>query len=336
MLETDEPDDPALLLNLKDGNGRWFMEDEQMDGDLGSADRTSPLPTIDDDGYDDDDNAFIQKSKRARQQYPWLMIMQETCHSDRQILSGKDLTGAKKKYKRMLCVYCAEYNPTTPWAHLKARKDEKESFYDHEKSTHHQKALAAKNEPQSLPPLQPFASTQPITSSFPVPLLSTVPVISRETQTAFMGVPEMADGMADAPVAVSEFSVLVSSTDIQPTDHQPIATERGQIYDDQTINAAYRPRVKVVPDWLLVQGDLTYSDGQLQSGQDLSKTKKKYRLLMCSYCAAYNIQSAWASMRLRKFETGIMAEHERSAPHRRARKSYKANQGQPSFGIPMS
>lgn len=41
----------------------------------------------------------------------------------------------------MKCTYCAEFNASAPWATLKSRKFEADNFVDHERSTHHIKAM---------------------------------------------------------------------------------------------------------------------------------------------------------------------------------------------------
>lgn len=97
---------------------------------------------------------------RARQRYPWLLIYGNPCHSDRQMsaslissMSGNPTPimtsgnhSSKRKYRRMYCHDCAIYNPLTPWASMKARKFETETLTDHEKSVHHLKALANKEQ----------------------------------------------------------------------------------------------------------------------------------------------------------------------------------------------
>jgi len=73
-----------------------------------------------------------------------------------------------------------------------------------------------------------------------------------------------------------------------------------------------------LPPWLQAQGEKTHSDVQLASGADLSKVKKKYRSSLCLYCAKIYPQSAWASLKSRKFEHEIFRKHEKSNSHQKA------------------
>ncbi|RYG96929.1 hypothetical protein EON65_53645, partial [archaeon] len=124
-----------------------------------------------------------EKSKRSLDDYAWLVVIAEACHSDSQIASGMDLTNVKKKYKRMFCLVCAEHNPSSSWAHMKARKFEKDGLDEHEKSIHHKRALAAQSSSSSLShqvhttPLIPSLTTNQniivpsIQTTFPEPLI---------------------------------------------------------------------------------------------------------------------------------------------------------------------
>lgn len=79
-----------------------------------------------------------------------------------------------------------------------------------------------------------------------------------------------------------------------------------------------RQKTKFTPEWLEAEGPLRYSNQQLASGKDLSKEKRKYKLLRCKLCAKYLPDSQWASMRPRKHEIQVFVEHERSCNHRKA------------------
>eukprot|EP01033_Poteriospumella_lacustris_P008284 gene8284-5975_t len=134
--------------------------------------------------------------KRAKEKYFWLEVVGDACHSDRQQQAqaqaadgvasdarrpsatasvdndqdsdagdAGDAAGAnpaaanaavKRKYRRMRCLVCARFNPLTPWATLKARKFEHDSFRDHEGSIHHQRAIDEKRMREANP-LFPFA-----------------------------------------------------------------------------------------------------------------------------------------------------------------------------------
>lgn len=141
-------------------------------------------------------SSFDSKAvKRAKEKYFWLEVVGDACHSDRQqqqqsqaadgvALDARrpsptapddndqdsdagDAAGAnpaapnaavKRKYRRMRCLVCARYNPLTPWATLKARKFEHDSFRDHEGSIHHQRAIDEKKLREANP-LFPFAQS---------------------------------------------------------------------------------------------------------------------------------------------------------------------------------
>lgn len=80
----------------------------------------------------------------------WLKVEGKLCHSDRQLDSGQDLSGLKKKYKRIMCVYCQDFNPTSPWATMKTRKYESAVLNEHERSHHHRKAMNARDLSQGI------------------------------------------------------------------------------------------------------------------------------------------------------------------------------------------
>lgn len=78
-----------------------------------------------------------------------------------------------------------------------------------------------------------------------------------------------------------------------------------------------RPRIEC-PDWLVMNSVNYHSEKQLSSGVDLTNTKKRYKLMYCTYCRVYNPRSAWATEKLRKIERETLNEHERSINHIRA------------------
>lgn len=90
-----------------------------------------------------------------------------------------------------------------------------------------------------------------------------------------------------------------------------------------------RPKGRYSPPWLKIQGKFCFSSRQVSSGKDLSRTKKKCRLVMCSYCHEFFPETPWASMKARKFETAVFIEHERSLNHKKA-EELKFAQGQGS------
>eukprot|EP00599_Poterioochromonas_sp_BG-1_P009062 CAMPEP_0173140644 /NCGR_PEP_ID=MMETSP1105-20130129/5019_1 /TAXON_ID=2985 /ORGANISM="Ochromonas sp., Strain BG-1" /LENGTH=277 /DNA_ID=CAMNT_0014053691 /DNA_START=235 /DNA_END=1065 /DNA_ORIENTATION=- len=93
-----------------------------------------------------------------------------------------------------------------------------------------------------------------------------------------------------------------------------------------------RPKGRYSPIWLHVQGKFCYSDRQVITGKDLSKTKKKYRLVLCTYCAEFLPNTPWASLKPRKFETAVFIEHERSLNHKKAEELKKHKEQQEKGG----
>jgi DNA-directed RNA polymerase subunit RPC12/RpoP len=89
--------------------------------------------------------------KKFRKDFEWVYVTGTPCHSSKQVQSGRDLSHLKKKYKNMKCMYCSEFNSSTPWARMKPRKFETDSLMDHEKSSHHQKAVDCRNRSMGLP-----------------------------------------------------------------------------------------------------------------------------------------------------------------------------------------
>jgi hypothetical protein len=82
--------------------------------------------------------------------------------------------------------------------------------------------------------------------------------------------------------------------------------------------AANPPHQSFIPDWLTSQGKFCFSDKQISSGKDLTGMKKKYKLVMCTYCAEFLPDTPWATMRPRKYETAVFLEHDRSTHHKKA------------------
>ena len=73
-----------------------------------------------------------------------------------------------------------------------------------------------------------------------------------------------------------------------------------------------------LPPWLQSHGEKRHSEKQLNSNDDLTARKKKYRLSLCIYCSKVYPQSPWASLKSRKFEHEIFRKHEKSSLHQRA------------------
>jgi len=89
----------------------------------------------------------------------------------------------------------------------------------------------------------------------------------------------------------------------------------------------------VLPVWLSATGDKQHSEKQLQSGVDLSRTKKKYRMSLCIYCAKFCPSSPWATMKSRKYEHEIFKKHEKSFSHVSAAQMYTTT---PAIGTEVS
>jgi hypothetical protein len=75
----------------------------------------------------------------------WLMCSGDMCHSDTQVASGRELSTLRKRYRKMLCKECAQFNPASPWATLKARLYEPDTLTEHAKSHSHTKAVIQKD-----------------------------------------------------------------------------------------------------------------------------------------------------------------------------------------------
>jgi len=72
------------------------------------------------------------------------------------------------------------------------------------------------------------------------------------------------------------------------------------------------------PDWLYFEGQLCFSDKQAAAAELPAGTKKKYRRVQCLYCLEYLPESPWSQLKPRKFESAVLADHERSGYHQKA------------------
>lgn len=288
-------------------------------------------------------------ARRMKIDYPWLVVIGDACHSEKQASSGSDLAAIKKKYKKMYCSYCAEFNSSTPWAQLKPRKFEKESFVEHEKSAHHAKAVASREASymkpdDSVAELKIHGNAQmhgnPAGRMLEAPsILSTQAALGTELHPQnqftwnldnFTGISMsqlhqiplhhhvlQPDQPSPPPLHASSSSPNLSGNEKDDEPQQFFS----DVYNALGLSAdssGSRKRMSLAPDWAQLDGKLRFSEKQIQSGKDLSKVKKKYKMLMCNICAEFLPGSAWATMRPRKFETGVFQEHERSINHRKA------------------
>lgn len=136
---------------------------DNTDQEVHETARNDKLPLIPindrDEGAEDSPNSFIDHGQQSAipvipnsiqhlppgncsAEFKWAMIVSKKCYSDKQMLSGQDLKGQKKRYKSMYCLWCAYYNPDAPWAIARARKMERDTFLLHEKSARHIRAAA--------------------------------------------------------------------------------------------------------------------------------------------------------------------------------------------------
>jgi hypothetical protein len=46
--------------------------------------------------------------------------------------------------------------------------------------------------------------------------------------------------------------------------------------------------------------------------------KKKYRQVQCTYCTEFVPQSPWSVLQARRFESAVLADHDRSSYHQKA------------------
>ena len=504
-------------------------------------------------------NSELTPIKRNKTDFEWLYVTGSPCHSAKQVQSGRELSHMKKKYKLMKCLYCCDYNSSTPWAHLKPRKSETENLVDHERSSHHQKAVESRNrilglpssnvkgngaqkgkvplagalpmnaagtthlpshrlieaqniwthgghglplhpsmfaalpsdqykwmdglaypapgqppqqqqqpqQPQNMNPMAPSIShLRPMSSDYPMQMMLASVLASQNMPGANSGnggyrmMPVYADYQHMSALPQQQQQQQQQSGDpnqllnktgqsmahlggqpmmmaypplpqLSPQQPQPQqnggsngssrgalggtnnftlpmnAHHSGLFYDPQNLAphalnilgsqamgmagtgmmtrppsdpslharanqqsqhqqpqqhqqqqqqhilakkrpvksspdpeqlaaqaVAYqmqqqqeeivsgtdfvRPKGRYSPPWLQIQGKFCYSDRQIGSNKDLSKTKKKYRLTMCSYCHEFLPNTPWAMMKARKFETAVFVEHERSLNHKKA------------------
>lgn len=79
-----------------------------------------------------------------------------------------------------------------------------------------------------------------------------------------------------------------------------------------------KDRSMYLPEWLRTDGTRCFSDKKNSAMDGAASKKKRYKKVICIYCAAYNPNSKWGSWKARKFETSILQMHEKSRYHRKA------------------
>eukprot|EP00595_Chromulina_sp_UTEXLB2642_P000644 CAMPEP_0196766686 /NCGR_PEP_ID=MMETSP1095-20130614/28605_1 /TAXON_ID=96789 ORGANISM="Chromulina nebulosa, Strain UTEXLB2642" /NCGR_SAMPLE_ID=MMETSP1095 /ASSEMBLY_ACC=CAM_ASM_000446 /LENGTH=705 /DNA_ID=CAMNT_0042130103 /DNA_START=89 /DNA_END=2206 /DNA_ORIENTATION=- len=289
----------------------------------------------------------IKKPKRELPE--WLHVVGDACHSDKQIQSGQDLTKIKKKYKLIRCNFCAEFNNNAPWSTLKSRKFEAENFLDHERSTHHIKAVLRRSNAlgEPAPPhLQQLANFQQLNQSALTNDLKKA--INSNINSTISGLNGSINGLGGSSVISGAMPMPSMNPDNDNNDKDRYArnlTNNSIInYNPNMLNHPFNQTVrnnaitnrfiqpqtlqqlginenmksKIAPNWLKTEGKLCHSEKQLASGRDLNGAKKKYKRTMCTYCAEFNPASPWAVMKTRKYESAVLNEHDRSHHHRKA------------------
>jgi hypothetical protein len=292
-------------------------------------------------------------AKRARSNHLWLQIVSETCHSVRELKSGEDLTHKKKKYKQFFCLYCADYNPATPWAKAKARKFEKHNLIAHENSSHHMKAVAARQSmSNSVSGMKILSNVNSNThgSYDQIPSLEEGGQCLVQETIAADVFRDMTDVTASAHLQQAQTTSLplpIHELDMHTSLAQPFSpfstNNETKIESNlQLINfissnneeMQLRSRLRMMRAWYCSFTSLLsfagtslcfficnrlHVEGNMVQGhyQDKCK-KKKFKLFMCKVCAQYNPTAPWAKMRLRKFETVLLDSHEKSQYHKKA------------------
>ena len=157
----------------------------------------------------------------------------------------------------------------------------------------------------NLPPPMPHQPPhQPITAaSTPTPITRPVPVSPRPVKTPASSTPQ--------PTAARPPPQAVPGRLVP----HPKPTE--QHCDTPIAPRAVSSKIPL-PPWLTAEGAKMHSEKQLASQTDLSKTKKKYRMALCIYCAKVYPQSPWATLKSRKYEHEIFRKHEKSNIHQRS------------------
>jgi len=240
------------------------------------------------------------KAFKENLHFPWLELVGPTCHSVKQVKAGIDLTHVKKKYRNMRCIICAQYNPSTPWAEVWARKFELQTLVDHAKSSAHVKSDTA------------FKSS-PDYNADSEPLQSMIKVVSGSGKALQVDKAARDEALEAAAAA----AVAAGNIDVDGFGHGGAKSNvriRGASGGGHVI--AHSTRIR--PDWLYSEGSLCLSDKQATDPTLVHNTKKKYKQMACLYCREYVPDSMWAQLRPRKFESAVIGDHERSACHQKA------------------
>lgn len=266
--------------------------------------------------------------KKSKAQYPWLEVQGPACYSERQEAGNVDLSNVSKKYKSMRCLYCTKYNPVTPWATMRPRKYELSSLLDHANSIHHQKAEKAREEALSLPAMVPSVVYQ-------IPEDS--PASDPTGELAGAGLPSQAQAPqhSASPATVPQQQQQQQqhpSMQQPPQQQQQVnnnTSSSSSNSNKQNVNTTKKKRnvMELVkthatrgilrPPWLHTEGGLIFSERQLNDVERPASLVRKYQLMMCTACAQHSPRSPWATLKPRKFEARLLAEHELSTHHQK-------------------
>lgn len=269
-----------------------------------------------------DDSSFIintSSGKRSRITFPWLVCLGDSYISEN-----------KKKKKKIFCLYCASYNSSTPWAHIKLRKVDLDILQEHEKSSQHMKAVSMRAERKN--------EESKLTSN----------LYNKTTIINANNIKEFYDNLADEDYSVtvaipasssssSSFSSGYTSTSIHNLStpfsetHVDSAYHREKVretiqesvnnskLDDEELKRLMKKRK--YPVWLEYDPTLRFSSLQEKLGivdDGTNNKKKKYRNMKCVLCAKYMPDTNWGTMKPRKYEYQIFVDHEKSSNHRKA------------------
>lgn len=287
-----------------------------------SSSSTSSILLNTDINNDNNNNNFnpnfhnMFKSNKDNMLFIWLELNGTTCYSNKQLNSGIDLTNIKKKYRNMKCTYCSEYNPSTPWATMWPRKFELQTLVDHARSTHHNKAESIRNESLGI-------------------------FVNNNNDNENNNYNHNRDdhnnhGNHHHHHSSIDINNYISSNNLPDSKRNKVNIKK---HDDKAvvIEKSHSTRGDLRPLWLYTEGKLCLSskqqlafDNSISSSSSSSQhpslssiatttvTKKKYKLSLCLICQTYAPGSTWSVLKTRKFESSVLADHEKSRQHLKA------------------
>jgi hypothetical protein len=268
------------------------------------------------------------KNNKNNMVFIWLELNGTTCYSNKQLNSGIDLTNIKKKYRNMKCTYCSEYNPSTPWATMWPRKFELQTLVDHARSTHHNKAESIRNESLGL-----FVNNN-----------------DNENNNYNHNRDDHNNHDNHHHSSIDINNYISSSNNLPDSKKNKVNIKK---HDDKAvvIEKSHSTRGDLRPLWLYTEGKLCLSSKQQLAFENINNnissssssssssqhtslssqhpsslssivtttvTKKKYKLSLCLICQTYAPGSTWSVLKTRKFESSVLADHEKSRQHLKA------------------